>query len=545
MIDLLSLSEELLCQIATFVSPDCLVDFALVNRRIFHCTAKALQKHGERWTKFHLLHDRNPLTIPSMLRSIMTEPSVAWYPRTLEVWDSREGFRMWKRPSFRAIRSSHDWDEAINREQKVILDDLDQEYPNLDSTFYSEEDIRLYRGLLRDLLHLKNNTVEKWLRRLEQGFDEPLKLLLIALSTELTTLRFAAYDTQSHDGPKYHPLRLFGASLRALQSLLPAIRWECFQSLKTVAVCVYTNLRHPHDAYYPHSRSIAPLLLLPKIEVLLFMLSMHEHTYADSDAEDAEDVLPANAGPYIWEWEPRRSTCKTMVFDCCEFACETTTSFIRACKNLEFFHTDTSGYDHDALMDHAKDSLTRSHFSKGSGLRQLSQLTALRHLDLEIECFLDLKASQLSNVTNNQRALQMIDSKAAGVGGRRDGEWADWSAILPPTLECLRLWSPRPDQLVSSEFEASVLQLRRLVEAIHRSESSNLQVICITDICKESFTDKKNLCDDLERLCVQNGIALHLDWDKHAPSWTGLECCELCRPPRYDVLECVPAIPND
>jgi hypothetical protein len=249
---------------------------------------------------------------------------------------------MWKHSSLPGgIRNAR---REVRAERNSIRAELSHDYPHLDATFFRQEELQQYRELMRDTLHLSEATVEKWMQRLEQGFDEPLKVLLMALCPELTTVRFAAYDTWNRpSAPRHHPLRLLGATLRALQSALPASEWPCFQSLRTVAVGVSSDLRHPHDAYYPHSRSVAPLLLLPNVETLEFNLCMHENDYADSDAEEAVEVAPADASPYIWEWQPRSSACQTLRFYCTEWAAETTASFVGACKNLLFLEHETEG----------------------------------------------------------------------------------------------------------------------------------------------------------------------------------------------------------
>ena len=242
-----------------------------------------------------MIHDRNPITIPSLLRSSLSEPEILCYSRSLEIWDLRESFEEWKSPIF-------DWDPSDWSEES-------HDYSHLDNTFYSDEELQSYRSLLSNLLHLKEPLVNKWMERLRSGSEEPQKMLLMAMSPRLNKAVFVEYDSWQLEN-KSHPYRMLGSALRALAPF-PSFQWPCFQNLKTVVVGQYSELRHPHDAFYPHSRVIAPLFLLPAIEELHLHLLMGEGNDPESDLENDEED-GEDSEPYVWEWETGRSSCQKL-----------------------------------------------------------------------------------------------------------------------------------------------------------------------------------------------------------------------------------------
>ena len=294
MLHLLLLPEELLCKISGFVHPQTVIDWACTCNVLSRCSSQALKTHKQLETEFRVIHDRNPITIPSLLRSSLSEPEILWYPRSLDIWDLRESFEEWRSPVLNHFSGESE---------------ENHDYSHLNTTFYTDEELQRYRSLLSNLLHLKEPLVNKWMQRLQSGSDEPQKVLLMAMSPRLKKATFVEYDSwQLVD--KSHPFRLLGSALRALAPL-PSPQWPCFQYLMTVVVGHYTELRHPHDAFYPHSRVIAPLFLLPAIEELHLHLLMGEEndpeTDLENDEEDGED-----SEPYVWEWETGRSSCQKL-----------------------------------------------------------------------------------------------------------------------------------------------------------------------------------------------------------------------------------------
>ena len=302
--DLSSLPEELFCEISGFIHPQAIIDWACTCKVLSRCSLQALRTHKQRRSELRVIHDRNPITIPSVLRSSLSEPQVLWYIRSLDIWDLRKDFQEWKSPQF-SQRNPYD----KGTEQFLNWPEKRHDYSHLDSTFYNDGELERYRDILSELLRLDVPSVDKWMDRLRSGSDEPLKVLLMAMSPMLTKVTFVEYNSVQ-ERERSQPLRLLSTTLRALAPL-QSPEWPCFQNLKIVYVGYYTKLRHLHDVFYPHSSHIAPLFLLPAIEELYFKLLIRE--YIDPETGQTNDGYYFEGyKAYVWGWELGRSSCQKL-----------------------------------------------------------------------------------------------------------------------------------------------------------------------------------------------------------------------------------------
>ena len=211
--DLSSLPEELFCRISSFMHPETIIDWACTCKVLSRCSLQALRTHKQRRSELRVIHDRNPITIPSVLRSSLSEPEILWYIRSLDIWDLRENFQEWKSPQF-IPRNPYDrgTEQFLNWPEKYL------DYSHLDTTFYNDEELERYGNILSELLRLEVPSVDKWMDRLRSGSDEPLKVLLIAMSPMLTKATFVEYYSGLKQ-ERSHPFRLLSTTLRALAPL--------------------------------------------------------------------------------------------------------------------------------------------------------------------------------------------------------------------------------------------------------------------------------------------------------------------------------------
>ena len=303
--ELLLLPEEILCKISHFVHPSTVIDWACTCNLLSRCSLEALRIHKQRHPEFRVVHDRNPITIPSLLRRSLYEPEILWYIRSLDIWDLREKFEEWKSPVF---TEGNPYD--LESDESLDWPEKRHDYSHLDTSFYEVPVFKRYADIMSAFLRLKEPLVYKWMDRLLCGSDEPLKVLLMAMSSKLTKVTFVEYDSWQ-SGARSHPFRMLSSTLRALAPLSP-LRWPCFQNLKIVHAGLHTKLRNPDDSFYPHSSVIAPLFLLPVIEELHFHSLMGEDVDLPSDLENQEGYVQ-NPKPYVWEWEVGRSSCQKLI----------------------------------------------------------------------------------------------------------------------------------------------------------------------------------------------------------------------------------------
>lgn len=282
-----SLPEELLCKISGFVHPGDVVSWAGTCKVLWRCSFETLETHKQRCSELRVIHDRNPITIPSLLRNSVSEPDILWYVRSFDIWDVREKFEEWESPRI-----------YLPYENKGPEKHHDSSH--LDSTFYTDEELERYRGILSEMLRFKQPLVNEWMERLRSGSDEPLKVLLMAMSPELKKTTIVCWN-QFDGEQRSRPFRMLASTLRALAPL-PSPQWPCFQNLKTVFVGHYTPLTSMDEYYHPY-HVIAPLFLLPAIEKL------HLNSLKQDSADENDGEFPK---PYIWEWEKGRSSCQEL-----------------------------------------------------------------------------------------------------------------------------------------------------------------------------------------------------------------------------------------
>ncbi len=408
--DLLSLPNELLRRILEFTHPGSLVLFALANREVYANPLQALEMHRDRLPSLRIVHDRNPINVPTALRNVIAEPKLAWYTHSLEVWELRQNFSSWKSPTFFMGNPAEDLDS----EEHLNWPEKHYDYSYLGLSYYDDE-LRQYRSLLVHTLQLSEAMVELWMKRLESGCDEPLKVLFMALLPRLSKVTFVQYDSWPfRDSAEIHQLRLLSASLRRL-ALLPAPQWPCFRSITEATVGHQHDLQHPHDNYYPTSHTIAPLLLLPRIQKLNLHLMQHDDHDADSDTEDKHDR------PYVWEWKPYISTCQDLQFYACSLALKTMKSLLGGMKALQSFncvHGCPSQKKVLSLLKNAKSSLVNLRLEENSepcDMGKLKGFDTLHRLDVIDRLLIDQKAFKETQVVFDDAGYLVLDRCTFGI----------------------------------------------------------------------------------------------------------------------------------
>lgn len=552
--DLLSLPEELLCKISDFVHPQTAIDWACASKILSRCSLQALEMHRQRASDLRVVHDRNPITVPSLLRSSLSDPELLCYVRSLDIWELREKFEEWKSPSFIEGNPGVELDDW-NSDEFLDWPEKHHDYSHLNTTFYNEEELERYSGMLSEILHLKESLVEKWMERLRSGSDEPHKVLLMAMSPRLKKATFVEYDSwQSEE--RSHPFRLLSSTLRALAPL-PSPQWPCFQNLKTVTVGHDTELRHPHDAYYPHSGVIAPIFLLPVLEELHLNLLMREQTHLDSGSEN-DDEDDENPKPYVWEWETARSSCQKLTFHCCELDTKTVASFIGATHSLRSLN----GVSNDdkivsALLEYSRHSLETVSFDDRTTLPTSGALPQHSLQPFEKLTHVVLPASQLVDMSTyvphqiQYTADNRIDEEESTFGTTN---WVDLSTFLPQTLQSLKIYQSHM-KLFSYHIKGLV---HRLVALVHAKLSTpngafaSLTEICVANLAVKSTesrwgTDRlDSWLGDLKRACEEANVKVHTrarSTSIQSPSGEDFQC-SFCRPSEMSVLDSAPVIPD-
>lgn len=170
------LAPELIIQIADFVDPPTLVDLACTCKFLESCYRDLLRKHRDASVRRRVVADVAPRSLTDMIRTAVTDPTLAWHVRDLEFtcvrtnWSHWEEIESGRTEDIRVKGPPLQPDYAFTQDEQVAL--LDQ----LRETFlFGEQEIDMAR---EDLKH---------------GNDAPLKLLLLGLCPRIRSLKFTRH----------------------------------------------------------------------------------------------------------------------------------------------------------------------------------------------------------------------------------------------------------------------------------------------------------------------------------------------------------------
>lgn len=373
-----------------------------------------------------------------------------------------------------------------------------------------------FRMIMLDVLHMLPDAVHRWTERISEGWDEPIKGMLFALSPKLDRLNFIAYvisritaDSPSslltlcshavHDH-RLHPLVFLCQAIRAVHdSLGIGGIWPAgFQSLRQISICNSPNLERPHDAYFIKPSGVAPLFLLPNIKILnLTLLGYH------SDVDESTPLPPGC------------SSVEELAFSCCSMSLHAFANFIQACKRLRSYLS-LSVYDLNIEEDlmhvlsryHGTSlellSLGRSDLSTrqqkwlGTVSTLFPDLKTLEHLKLQ-----DLLLDQSGNITGVECPPGYLPLSGQQQAQRRSiqQQIVDLRETLPTGIENLHIDFIDRTGAAGDDIPNAVLSaLADLVEDV-RFDS-------ITSVCLNSL--KEADCDqDALRRIKARGIDTH------------------------------------
>lgn len=182
---LLSLSNELLVLIAEEIHPATHLNFALASSRLYKSCQGLLSHHKKCADRYGVQSDILPLTVPALLRTVLSDPVAAWHIRSLEFWGHRRIYSHWTTYGLY-------WYEAHGG--KVRLDESD-----LASSYYSADQLAAYGLLLVSLLYCSASDAALLLDLVRHGSQEPLKVLLIALCPRLRSLKYLEYSSDDNE----------------------------------------------------------------------------------------------------------------------------------------------------------------------------------------------------------------------------------------------------------------------------------------------------------------------------------------------------------
>jgi hypothetical protein len=165
---LLSLANELVLNIATFLPPDDLLIFSLTCKRISCLIAKALEIQKQYHSSYRLIHDRQPLTIPFLLRTVIPNEKAAWHLRVFESWGIRPRWKEWTSWKFRyGITGVHS-DQPTMEEMKNWPEQY-EDHSDMDESFFNVEEYKMFEKVMQEVYCFNVSETEYWIAKMKAG----------------------------------------------------------------------------------------------------------------------------------------------------------------------------------------------------------------------------------------------------------------------------------------------------------------------------------------------------------------------------------------
>ncbi|KAF7551436.1 hypothetical protein G7Z17_g5022 [Cylindrodendrum hubeiense] len=255
---LTTLPTEILDHIIKYVDLASHLDFACSCKVIANCAQPILKRHQDAYQKYRNLSDLSPLTVPTLLRSVVefADPISVWHVRSFDIWGSRMGWEHWR---------PFDVQESIFFNGNI--DPLKWSYQSVNTDDY----LPPFQGKMSvDELDMARS-------ELKNGHDGFMKMLLISMCPRLRDLKFINSEPEKTS---------LGWLARAIAWHRLGESWpEGFKALRDVAVGVPWTDMH----IYQHSESaLDNILHLPNIDSIYYS-GFSERGMDDSENDDNED----------------------------------------------------------------------------------------------------------------------------------------------------------------------------------------------------------------------------------------------------------------
>ncbi|KAE9375864.1 hypothetical protein N431DRAFT_437329 [Stipitochalara longipes BDJ] len=397
---LLSLSNELIANIAEIVHPSSIVNLALTCHRLHDCASTSLTLHRSRQRELRTQHDRHPMNILNLLRKGRISPDVLWYIRVLEFYGGRSTWQAWKTYS--------DY-ERMRDEPKV---NLTSSGPDIFLDFDLEA---FFQG--EGLTSIMQDSME----RIKKGDDQPLKTILIASCPSLEKVTWVAHVPEPNDQPYSLLCKLISACQPLPGSLWP----PGLLSLRSISLGACTEYVHPHDNLHPNLSEFCRLFLLPNLKSLRVNVS----GYGDSDLEYLNKHVPA-----------RSSSVEEITINICDFDKSTLVAILERCRSLKSYLEIFLGpwanimEDIQPMFGNCLEEL-RPEGGNEWNLRLYGDISALSGFT-KLRIF-TIYVGDLVAGTFTEKSLP-------AVGKGKKVKWHDFHAVLPPAAEDIIFqWPPR------------------------------------------------------------------------------------------------------
>ena len=507
---LLGLPSELTTEIIDLAAPGDHLSFALTCRRFYEESERILAYHRSCYQEYTLSSDLLPLTLPKLLRKVLTDPVAAWHVRDLEFWGLKPRWKSWRTYHF------EDWLAKHKQDDEPDFVHVDASELGQAGHLYSEEDVSRMKALLD--VYVPGYKANEWTARLSLGDEEPLRLLLFAITPRLRSLNFPIYQvgrfTVTTAGAYIRPdpsgtavrdpLGILCQSIETFASISSALTlspWPPgFCALRSIAVG-FDNHLPGHYLFHYLFASVTPLFLLPCLETIHL-----ERPHYDVNPNKPRTHLPAGKSSvkniHLYKSELNNAELEELIIGVAtlkSFTLETSPYLNPFRESFEVIPV-LESY-HGRILEHLEICVPRipgryhCHYYSMEVSGCLKLFTNLKHLSIDVMALLYPHCTYgVWHFPDRCFLMRKRDGKIESV---------DFAATLPKSIRSVNFMcgdhGARLTKEVAEPFDEAVAKM------IHAETLSNLKIILFNDLMPARYDRRYDGCYD-EELDVRDNL---------------------------------------
>lgn len=450
------LANEIILNIFSYIHPSTLVDFACTSKHSYILSGKFLETHRNNQSAYYEVNDRCPRTIPEVLQAVLADLRLAWYIKRLVIYNNRASWgKSWYDDVDDHTRCGQASD-SLSRGFRYSADALQRVLEALGRL----PSVQLANSLRPSEREQASQEEESLRKRVQDGCDGPLKLLLACLATNLDTIVVTAHRDYRDDF-----VDSLSKTLQQIASMPIQLRPKCFGSVANV----HLNYRiKQHFDHYRHSlsvRTFAPFLTLPALHTLKTGTGGGGATGHTS---------------YKWEYTPQLSTVKHLGLGRMSIRPSEVRNLIGATQGLKSFSFDHYGQPEfkgleKVLLQKTANTLEAVDFGN---IRDGYAMSTLRNFHV-------LKQVSM-NVSQLFHGKIWSGGRRRGTASRKRRHFVNLSEFMPPSIETVRIIG----KVGSAEGNAVSIGLLAFLAARDPATPA-LRGVCVRNLSSESVPLKK------------------------------------------------------
>lgn len=187
---LLDLPAELFNDVLARLDPVEVLNVALTCHAAHNIAKSRLAKQPGLYAKYRLQHDRSPMTMLELLRHVTAGDDTAFHVRDLELWCYRDEWDAWTTPD--------SWNVEYNDHDEEHLLEPSEDCRSMQDVLPNSKEWKTYEKMVTSLCPDQEDA-DDWIEKLQDGWEEPLKALLISFAPAMRSVKLVQYASCKGD----------------------------------------------------------------------------------------------------------------------------------------------------------------------------------------------------------------------------------------------------------------------------------------------------------------------------------------------------------